>query len=176
MALKVSDKNSQAEKSINEVYEGIKTMLTHSFNSIDSSHNYFKMGLDDEFGNFLAENINSPITTILSQGISAQMDAISKFLETGTTAFFVDNKEKIKSVYRTNKSGNFLHYYILLKKDTLKNRRNFFDFLNDYEKENISKQFPIFFDFISARRAKNVKIAKVIALDDEKSFASSSAQ
>lgn len=176
MALSVSNQPSKEQQQyIHEIFSGIKNFLGVTTDSVNESHDYFKMGIEDDFVAYLNKYADSPMTMI-SHGIDGQLSEVAKILEAIVCRFFFDNKDLIKRAFRSNEKGNFLHYFIVLKKDSLKNRRNFLAFLREYDKELLSRQFPIHFDFISASKISAIKIVKEISLADEKLSTKSPAQ
>lgn len=164
MSLSVSNKkNIENEEKIDQLFVGIKNHLDEAVNSISKSHTYFKVGIEDDFVNYLNQYVANPLTTV-SLNFDGHINAISSLLEGFSQGFFNTQKENILKIFKSNPKGNFLHFYIILKEDTLKNRRPFFTFLNKYDKEIISKQFPIMFEFISPKKEDEVKKDKTIIL------------
>jgi hypothetical protein len=166
MGLSITKKTADQEKAIHQIFDGLKHHLTEAFDSVNKSHTYFKVGLEDDFVNYLNKYAESPITMI-SHSFDGHMDAIRSILEEVSEKFFQTQKDNIYKIFRSNPKGNFIHFYIILKDDTLRNRRPFFSFLNEYEKELLSKQFPILFEFISQKKEDAVRKEKVINLENE---------
>jgi hypothetical protein len=169
MGLSISNKkNVQQEEKLHQIFDGIKSHLNEAFDSVDKSHTYFKIGLEDDFVNYLNKYAENPITMI-SHSFDGHMDSIRLILEEVSQKFFLSQSKNIYKVFQSNPKGSFLHFYIILKEDTLKNRRPFFSFLNEYDKELLSKQFPIMFEFISQKKEDAVRKEKVINLENEES-------
>jgi len=167
MGLSVTNKKAaDQEHAIHQLFDEVKQQLTEAFESVNKSHTYFKIGLEDDLANYLSAYADSPMTMI-SHNFEGHVDAIRSILEDVAAKFFQTQKENIYKVFRSNPKGNFIHFYIILKDDTLKKRRPFFSFLNEYEKELLSKQFPILFEFISQKKENAVRKEKVINLENE---------
>lgn len=167
MSLSVSNKKTIGqEEKIHQIFDDIKNSLYEACGSVDKSHTYFKVGLEDDFVNYLNKYAENPLTMI-SHSFDGHIDSIRLILEEISEKFFRTQNKNIYKVFKSNPKGNFLHYYIILKEDTLKNRRPFFSFLNEYDKEFLSKQFPIMLEFISHKKENVIRKEKVINIQNE---------
>jgi hypothetical protein len=176
MSLSVTNKNSPKYKNVNNVYDGVKNILVETHKAVSESHNYFQAGLNDELANFISKQIEKPLD-FMADVIDSQMKDVREGLENAIVSrLFIDNKNSINKVYRSNDAGNLLHYYIILKNDSLKNRRVFLSFLNDYNKEKLSQRFPILFDFTSAKNEGAINKVKEISLKNATAPKQSQAQ
>lgn len=176
MSLEISNKSPKKEKVVNNVYDGVKNILVETHKAFSESHNYFQIGLNDDLANFISKQIDKPLD-FMSDVIDAQMNDVREGLENAIVSrLFIDNKDTINKVYRTNDSGNLLHYYIILKNDSLKNRRVFLSFLNDYNKEKLSQRFPILFDFTTTKNEGAINKVKEIPLKNATAPKQSQAQ
>lgn len=166
MSLSVQNRDLSKNKNVNNVYDGVKNILIGTHKAVSESHNYFQAGLNDELATLILKQIERPLD-FMSDTIDSHMNEIREGLENAIISkLFNDNRTLIYKAYRTNQSGNLLHYYIILKNDTLKNRRVFLSFLNEYGKEKLSQRFPILFDFVTKKDEGYINKIKEISFSD----------
>ncbi len=161
-------KNLKKEAKINQIFDGIKLHLNESINSVDQSHTFFKIGLEDDLVKYINKYSENPLT-LLAHTFNGHIDSINQILLDIVQKFFISHSRNVYKIFQSNESGNYLHFYIILKEDTLIKRRPYFSFLNDYDNELISNQFPILFEFISQKKEDEIKKVKEIKLENEES-------
>lgn len=161
------NRTSSQQENVELLLDGMKAHFSKAYNTVHESHSFFKIGLDDALAAYISRHIDNPLTMV-SHSFDTHSKAVREMLETIALHFFRTQKDNILKVYVSNKKGNFLHFYIILNDDTLRNRRPFFSFLKDYEREALSQQFPILFDFIPTAKESFIRKEKEINLEYER--------
>jgi len=165
MAIITKEKASGKDEFTELFFSTMTTGLSDVLKTAKESHNfYFNLGIEDELAQAIGRFIEDPLS-IISEHHNRQIAIISNLLEHGVENFINNHKDLIKGAYKTNESEDELYYSFVLKDDTLKTRKIFFDFLNEYDRKPISKHFPLFFEFVPQKREKYIRKFKLIHLN-----------
>ena len=175
MAIITRGKATKKDEFAELFFSTVTTGLTDVLKTVKESRNfYFNLGIEDNLAQAIGKFIEDPLS-VVSENHAKQIETISHLLEHGVEKFIAAHNQVIDSAYKTNESENELHYAVVLKNESLKTRKVFYDFLNEYDSKPISKQFPINFEFVPQKREKYIQKYKKIDLAfDEKSLEQSS--
>lgn len=116
-------------------------------NEVEKSYALLEIGEKTLLTKKLEQSIENPIKDIFN--FSNKIDnKVNFILDKVIRGFFKHNKNNIKKVYKTRKGLNDLHYSIILKSDSTKERDLFFNFINQLNLTDIHQTDAIFFQFI----------------------------
>ena len=116
-------------------------------NEVDKSYALLEIGEKTSLTKKLEQSFENPIKDIFN--FSNRIDnKVNFILDKVIRGFFKHNKINIEKVYKTRKGLNDLHYSIILKKDSTKERDLFFNFINQLNLTDIHQTDNIFFQFI----------------------------
>jgi hypothetical protein len=114
---------------------------------VDKSYALLEIGEKTSLSKKLEQSFENPIKDIFN--FSNRIDnKVNFILDKVIRGFFKHNKINIEKVYKTRKELNDLHYSIVLKKDSIKERDLFFNFINQLNLTDIHQTDNIFFQFI----------------------------
>lgn len=109
------------------------------------SHEMASAGAYTQLAQFISVMVSDPLQAYGETFISSS-ENLKKVLKFFVEQFFKANNNLLDTVFYSKKG--FLEYYIILKKDTTKNRNVFFEFLRQYDALDISHMLPIHFSFL----------------------------
>ena len=109
------------------------------------SHELAGIGIHTQLAQSISGFLTDPLMA-LGQTYTGVAQNLRSILKVVVEQFLKTNREYIEKAYYTN--TGFLEYYLILKKDTTKNRDVFFDFLRQYETLDIEESLPIRFMFL----------------------------
>ncbi len=161
----VPQKISKKENEVHGVLDGLKDFFHAGLSNVNRSKQFFNAGICDQLAQYIDKYIDEPLV-IVSQGLDNHYDAIRNLLESYLEKELFQNLNSSGRIIRTNEDGNLLHYCVILEKDTLKNRRPFFNFLKSYDDYELSSQFPILFDFVSSKFESSLNNVKEFNLNE----------
>lgn len=95
---------------------------------------------------------------------SSLVKDVAEFIDAILKGYFPQKKDVIQRVSRTKTNGNDLHYCIVLKRDTLKSRREVSQFLYYYLSQEVSQYIPVYFQFVPAIVADKIQYSEDIPL------------
>lgn len=158
-------KFSRKEQQVHGVLDGLKEVFHQRLSDVNSSKQFFNAGISDQLAQYIGKYIDEPLT-IVSHGLNDHYETIRDLLESYLEKELFQCVDTDGRIIRTNNEGNLLHYCIILEKDTLKNRRPFFNFLKSYDNYQLSNQFPILFDFVSSKFESSLNNVKEFKLNE----------
>lgn len=138
------------------ILEAYNKWLTEKKNQIDFSKTMLGQGAKTDLTMGLESIVNNPLQELckLSDNVG---DLAKSFLDILVKNFLEKKSAIIDTAFRTASKSNDLHYSIILKRDTLENRKSIFSFLNDYEISELSSKFPIYFQFVPKKMKKEME-------------------
>lgn len=130
-------------------------------NEVDKSYALLEIGEKTSLAQKLEKSFENPIKDIFN--FSNRIDnKVNFILDKVVRGFFKHNKLNIEKVYKTRKGLNDLHYSIVLKKDSTKERDLFFNFINQLNLTDIHQTDNIFFQFIPQELIERVRFEEEI--------------
>ena len=114
---------------------------------IDGSYELLKTGEMTDLTKKIDETLSNPLKML--SDVSDDLDQkVKQFVDLFVRVFLRKNKAYINSAFRSKTSFNDLHYSIVLKEDNMDNRNKIFEFLDMYDLMDISKKYPVYFQFV----------------------------
>jgi hypothetical protein len=129
-------------------------------NQIDSDKELLSSGAKTELISQIEMILKNPLQQ-LSTSSQKINESANKLINSAVKLFFLENKEIIEYACRTNTSIN-LHYSILLREDTTENRQQIFRFFHSYDLQEFSRQFPVYFQFITPELKAEIPSNEII--------------
>jgi hypothetical protein len=144
---KISSKSIENETpyksaDLKEIVEVFHQLFDQLGNDAQMSRELLDLDIKDSFSNLVSETLENPIKTSF-EAYSAIEKAIIDLLNAHVITYLRSSEKEVKEVYKLKKSGNLLHYSIILKKNNLKNRSILNRFISEYGKTVYSTRFPI---------------------------------
>jgi len=139
---------AKQDETFNAFYKSLEGYLLNASSQVSQSKTLFNIGVYDDIFKLIEKAHKDPLG-IISDKIESEVKGIHTILDGMVNAFLSTNESLIKCFQKVDHSNNALYYYIVLKEDTLTNRKPFLRFIFDYDNKPISKKFPIIFDFVS---------------------------
>ncbi len=125
----------------------LQTNLEEFKDEVDSSYELLKLGEKTNLSKHIEDTIEDPLNSIF--GISNEIDIqIKLMIDRIIKSFLNKNAGIIKEAFKTKTLLNDLHYSIVLKEDNISNRSKIFEFLDKFDLLDISKKYPVYFQFV----------------------------
>jgi hypothetical protein len=143
----------------------LQTNLEGFRDEVDRSYELLKIGEKTDLSKKIEDSIDDPLTSIFN--ISSNIDEqVRDIVDRLVKSFLRHNAEIIQNAYRTKTSMNDLHYSIVLKTDDINNRNKIFDFFDKFDLLDISKKYPVYFQFVPVELAAKIRISESLNLSE----------
>lgn len=128
---------------------------------VDNSYARLEIGEKTALSKKLEKSMENPIKDIFK--FSNKIDnQVSYILDKVIRSYFKSNNSILDKVFKTREGLNDLHYSIILKEDSIKNRDIFFSLLNQLDLTDIPQKDKIFFQFIPSQLVSKINFSEEI--------------
>lgn len=128
---------------------------------VDNSYALLEIGEKTALSKKLEKSMENPIKDIFK--FSNKIDnQVSYILDKVIRSYFKSNNSILDKVFKTREGLNDLHYSIILKEDSIKNRDIFFSLLNQLDLTDIPQKDKIFFQFIPLQLVSKINFSEEI--------------
>lgn len=127
----------------------LKQVLETFKTDVDSSHELIQLGAKTKLSQSIEDSIEDPLKNMLDAAKNFD-EIIIDFLDKNVIKKFLTKRiDIIDSVHKLTPERQNLHYLIVLKQDNSESRDSVFDFFDKYDYLDVSKKYPVYFQFIS---------------------------
>lgn len=144
----------------------LQTNLEEFRDEVDRSYELLKIGERTDLSKKIEDTIDDPLTSIFKMTSNID-DQVKDIVDRIVKSFLKHNSEIIQNAFRTKTSMNDLHYSIVLKTDDINNRNKIFDFFDKFDLLEISKKYPVYFQFVPVELADKMLISESLNLSEE---------
>lgn len=144
----------------------LQTNLEEFRDEVDRSYELLKIGEKTDLSKKIENTIEDPLTSIFNMTSNID-DQVKDIVDRIVKSFLKHNAEIIQNAYRTKTSMNDLHYSIVLKTDDINNRNRIFDFFDKFDSLEISRKYPVYFQFVPLELADKMLISESLNLGEE---------
>jgi len=141
----------------------LQTNLEEFSDEVDRSYELLKIGEKTDLSNKIEDSIDDPLTSIFKMTSNID-DQVKEIVNRIAESFLKQNSEIIQSAFRTKTSLNDLHYSIVLKTDNMYNRNKIFDFFDKFDLLEISRKYPVYFQFVPEELAEKMHVYETVNL------------
>lgn len=125
----------------------LQTHLETFSNEVDRSYALNNIGEKTPLINDIEKMIKDPVSGILD--LSSNIDnKLKKIIEKVVISYLTHKSEIIEVAFKTKTMSDDLHYTIVLKEDNNENRNSIFDFFDSFDMNELSKNHPVYFQFV----------------------------
>ncbi|MCZ2140037.1 MAG: hypothetical protein LC096_01465 [Bacteroidia bacterium] len=144
----------------------LQTNLEEFRDEVDRSYELLKIGEKTDLSKKIESTIDDPLTSIFKMTSNID-DQVKDIVDRIVKSFLRHNSEIIQNAYRNKTSMNDLHYSIVLKTDDINNRNKIFDFFDKFDLLEISRKYPVYFQFVPVELADKMLISESLNLGEE---------
>lgn len=137
-------------------YKALEEHISGAKTKVEESKTLFSIGVYDDVFKLIEKAHKDPLS-IISEKVELEVKVIHSILNGMVNAFFANHKDSIKYSANAKHENNALYYYIVLKDNNIETKSPFSRFIFDYDRNPLSKKFPIIFDFVSENIFKELE-------------------
>lgn len=141
----------------------LQTNLEEFSDEVDRSYELLKIGEKTDLSKKIEDSIDDPLTSIFKMTSNID-DQVKEIVNRIAESFLKHNSEIIQSAFRSKASLNDLHYSIVLKTDNMDNRNKIFDFFDKFDLLEISRKYPVYFQFVPEELAEKMHVYETVNL------------
>lgn len=151
------------EEQVEVILHLLQQVVNHFKLDVDTSKELFSLGAKTKLASNIEESIKDPLKNMFSTAKNLD-NIINDFIDKTLIQNFLKSRSDIlESAYKMNQFDPNLFYLIVLKQDNENNRDLIFDFFDKYDYLEVSKKYPVYFQFVSNEFAEelNNKVLKI---------------
>jgi hypothetical protein len=142
----------------------LQTALEDLKTEVDRSYNLHEIGEKTEIVEQIEKILDNPLNSIFE--MSEEFDKfINSVIESLAKGFLISKKELIKSIYSEKTDSNDLFYAIVLNENSFENRSSLLRFFDFFYTLDISKKYPVSFQFVPTELENKFSKFKQVTLD-----------
>jgi len=131
---------------------------------VDRSYSLLKIGERTDFVKSIESSLRNPLFSISEMSKNLD-DNVTHIVDGLVKSFLVYRREFIQRALRSRTTMNDLHYSIVLKEDRIEIRDKFLDFFEYYDLYDISRRYPVTFQFVPPELIDKIRYTEEIEID-----------
>jgi hypothetical protein len=144
-----SNPNPGTEEQVKVILYLLQQVVSHFKTDVDNSKELYNLGAKTQLATSIEESIKDPLKNMLSASKNFDNIIIDFIDKTIIKSFLKRRSDIVDSIHKLNQQEQHLHYMIVLKEDNESNRDSIFDFFDKYDYTEVSKKYPVYFQFVS---------------------------